>query len=195
MNNKIIILCGKSGSGKDFILKNMVKNYNYTPIISTTSRPKRNGEQDGVDYFFVSEDSFLQMISNDKLLEYRSYNTCFDGNSDTWYYGLKKQELDKNKKYVIILDLNGAKSFVDYYGSDNCEVIYIDCPQCIRVQRAMKRGSFSKQEWTRRMFADEDDFDYNKRINIINRTVENWKVGSWDDKDIDDVIKEIVNGL
>jgi guanylate kinase len=168
----IIILCGKSGSGKDTIL-NKMKSFGYKPLISYTTRPIRDGEKDGNEYHFVTKDTFLQMINNNEFIEHRSYKTKLNGIDDIWYYGLRKENLDKFSTYVVILDLNGAKSVRDYYGSDNCFICYIDVPDPIRTQRAESRGSFDKTEWDRRMDADSDDFSFEKIGEITNAIAQN----------------------
>ena len=186
MSKQITILCGQSASGKDSILRKLVSDYDYLPIISVTSRPMRIGEKDGVDYLFETKENFLKLIKNDRLIEYRIYNTLLNGVSDCWYYGLIKHILDDNKKYVVILDIKGTKDFISYYGKDKCEVIYVDCPSEIRKERAMKRGSFDLTEWNRRSEADEIDFSEDKRVGIVDREIQNWGIS------LDDVVKEIV---
>ena len=64
----LLIICGKSGSGKDALLKRLVQHYGFCPIISTTSRPPRFGEMNGVEYNFVSKEKFLELIDRDVLL-------------------------------------------------------------------------------------------------------------------------------
>lgn len=151
----IIILIGKSASGKDTLLNEMIKD-GIEPMISTTSRPIRDGEEDGVDYNFVSKDYFENHL--DSFLEYRSYNTLFQNHPDTWYYGSPKVELDPEKDYVKIVDIDGAKSIIDYYGKENTYTIYLDVPDDIREQRAKQRGSFNITEWNRRLQDDNIKF-------------------------------------
>ena len=92
--NKILILLSTSSSGKDHTLNHLVNNYNFQPLISHTSRPKRPSEINHISYHFVSTNEFLSMIDNDKLIEYRTYNTLVDNVPDVWYYGLSKQTID-----------------------------------------------------------------------------------------------------
>ena len=186
MNKNILILCGMSSSGKDSILRKLVSDYDYLPIISVTSRPMRISEKDGVDYLFETKENFLKLIKNDRLIEYRTYNTLLNGVSDCWYYGLIKHVLDDSKKYVVILDIKGTKDFISYYGKDKCEVIYVDCPSEIRKERAMKRGSFDLTEWERRSKCDEVDFSEDKRMGVVDRVMQNWDIS------LDDVVKEII---
>ena len=63
----VLILCGKSGSGKDAMAKNLVER-GFKPIISSTSRPIRKGETDGVEYNFVTREKFEQLIEYDELV-------------------------------------------------------------------------------------------------------------------------------
>lgn len=187
-DKQFTILCGKSSVGKDSVLQCLVDKYNYTPIISYTTRPIRSGEKDGREYVFVSKKEFELMIKNDMFIEYRSYNTLFNGNNDVWHYGtMKDDELNENNKYIIILDLNGAQKFIEYYGRNNCNVIYIDCNDNTRMERAKKRGSFSIEEWNRRLKADKEDFEYLKRLSLVDKEILN------ENKTIEKVAKEIVN--
>ena len=161
-----LILCGKSGSGKDTILKRLVKR-GFTPIVSLTSRPIRDGETNGVEYNFVSRELFESLIRDKKLIEYRTYETLVGGEPDTWYYGLEKTDVDLSKDYVVILDINGAKSFMDYYGRENCYCSYVMVSDAVRTERAMMRGSFDETEWRRRMKADEEDFSPAKIKGVV----------------------------
>lgn len=158
----IVILCGKSASGKDTTLKKLVEKYNYIPIISTTTRPIREGEKNGVDYNFISKEEFNWKIAKDMFLEYRSYNTLFNDIPDTWYYGTEKQELDPKKIYISVLDFDGAREVQKYYGRDDAIIIYISCPDVIRENRAKQRGSFDQTEWDRRLKDDEIKFSDDK---------------------------------
>ena len=168
----VIILTGKSCVGKDVVRRGL-ENYNYNNIVSYTSRPIRVNEVDGVDYNFVNKNTFIDMINNNEMIEYRTYNTLFNNIPDVWYYGLKKDILDKDKKYVVILDLNGVENFVKHYGRENCFTIYMCCPQKERTRRAIERGSFDKTEWNRRLQADEKDFKAKKLKKLIDFTVVN----------------------
>ena len=152
----ITILVGKSASGKDTMLKKMLKE-GYEPIVSYTSRPMRDGETDGVEYHFVSKQRFLELRCLDFFMESRSYNTLVNGNPDTWYYGSPKVNACE-KNYVAILDVEGAVKFIRYYGKENVEVIYLYVSDEERERRASLRGSFDKTEWDRRKKDDDVKF-------------------------------------
>lgn len=153
----IVILIGKSASGKDLMMKHLVED-GFHPFISVTSRPMRDGEVEGKDYYFVSKNEFLNKIQNQSLLEYRSYKTLYQGNSDIWYYGSPKIELEEDVDYVTVVDLNGMKSFLEHYGSDQIYVVSLEASDEIRKSRAMQRGSFDETEWNRRLIDDNIKF-------------------------------------
>ena len=171
--SNLIILAGMSASGKDSILNELVKKWNVQRIVSVTTRPMRVNEVDGVDYIFVSDERFKEYIENDELLEYRSYDTYVGGNHETWYYGCIKQELDPHKVYAIVLDMDGAKSFIDYYGKDKCFVVYVYADDNLREKRARTRGSFDKIEWDRRLKDDQEKFNPSIVSKISNFNVSN----------------------
>ena len=157
-NKKLLILISKSGNGKDCSLNYLVDKYGFKPLISHTTRPIRPLETNHVTYEFVSDDEFKQMISDNKLIEYRTYNTLVDNIPAVWFYGLSKQTvdgLDPNTNYVTIFDVQGTKDFIEYYGRDNCFVCMLKCDDKIREERAKLRGGWDMKEWQRRM---EDDF-------------------------------------
>ena len=168
-----MILIGKSGSGKDTIQNALVEQEGFERIVTATTRPMRENEQNGIDYFFTSKDDFEKRIAEDDFVEYRSYNTLVNGKEDVWYYGSPKQTLDKNKDYVIILDVQGARDYVNYYGKENCCVIEIRANDKTREERAMKRGSFDKTEWDRRLADDEQKFDSSQTEGLVNYVIEN----------------------
>lgn len=179
----VLILCGKSGVGKDAILKQMVER-GYTPIISITTRPIREGETDGVEYNFITRGEFEELMNNDSLVEYRKYDTLVGGVPDVWWYGIVKQELSKRGKYVVILDADGAKAFINYYGKENCYVEYITASDAIRTERAKQRGSFDEYEWERRVKADSFDFRDEVVSEISDVTIDN-------SGDLEDCVDEV----
>jgi len=162
VNKNIIILIAPSAAGKDFILFKLKSSYDLKPFILCTTRPMRPGEVNGKDYYFLSEDEFRTKIEGNDFLEYRSYETLLNNLPKTWYYGTLKQELDDTETYVVPLDVNGAKSFLSYYTTDKCLVVYIDCDQQTRTARAKLRSGFDQYEWDRRLEDDMYKFDDNK---------------------------------
>ena len=104
-NQLLIVLSGPSGVGKDALLKKMKEQkYPFHYVVTVTSRPRRKGERDGVDYHFISQQEFQQMIDNGELLEWANVY----GN----YYGVPRREisqaLSKGKDVIVKVDVQGA---------------------------------------------------------------------------------------
>lgn len=154
----LIILTGKSGSGKDTILKKLCTCVHCERFVTLTTRSMRVGEIDGLDYFFTTNDRFLSYIDADRLIEYYCYKTTIDGKQEEYYYGSPKKTLEPNKNYVIILDPQGVAAFIKHYGRDVCKVISIEASDEIRHSRASSRGSMTTEEWENRLKEDERKF-------------------------------------
>lgn len=128
---KIIALFGKSCAGKDTIQKWIVSNIPKTKeIISCTTRPQRDYEKDGVDYYFLSNNDFGQKILDCTMLE----ATTFNGQ----LYGTAIEALDKDKLNIGVFDLNGIECLLED-NRINILPIYIDAPEVERLLRSLKR--------------------------------------------------------
>lgn len=117
---KVITLTGMSASGKDAILKGVINRSSIKPVISTTSRPIRNGETDGVEYHFVSKEQAEKMLYNHEFIEVREY---YVANGDRWLYGITKDSIDINSNdiYIVIVDYDGLKQLNKYLDRNNIE--------------------------------------------------------------------------
>ena len=160
MKNKIIVITGKSSSGKDSLQNYLVSNYDFVNLVSHTTRPPRPNESNGYDYYFINKEDFINMNNKDLFIETREYKVNTEIGNDIWYYGLSKSELDittiLNK--IVILDLKGMKELAEYIGRENLFVVYLDCDSDIRIDRMIKRGGMTDQEISRRFKSDELDF-------------------------------------
>ena len=164
----IIALVGPSSSGKDTIAKELCKRYQYTPVVSYTTRPMREKEVDGEDYHFVSLGMFYEMKEQGIFAETDRYSGCR-------YYGSQKEDyLQKGKDTVAVLTPNGVRQLrKDPEIRKELIVVYINCSLLTRCQRYINRikGTFSIDdliELMRRSIADEEMFrsfeDYDMKI-------------------------------
>ena len=80
----MIVLVGESASGKSSIEKNLVDNYGYKKIVSYTTRQPRQGEVDGIDYHYISENQFIKLQNEGYFAEVGEYNG--------WHYGTAKND-------------------------------------------------------------------------------------------------------
>lgn len=139
---KMLVLVGCMASGKDKLLNKLIKENEFlTPVISTTNRPKRVGEKQGVTYNFVSDEEMKSKSFSD-FIEYRQYKVADDS---MWTYGIEKSSinLDGDNFYITIVDFQGLKQLEKYIednGLKNSIVsVFVDCPAEERVERAINR--------------------------------------------------------
>lgn len=158
----LIILMGKTASGKDTIQRELADTYGYEQLMSSTDRPMRPGEEYGVEYNFRTSSELDKMIANGKMLECRTYEVVNkSGNTDIWRYGLEKpHDMDiENKKYVTVLPPSAIRSVIENVPADsNVQLYYLNTPDDIRKDRCLKRGDFNEWEWNRRLVTDSKDF-------------------------------------
>lgn len=112
----LLVICGKSATGKTTLKQYLVENYGYDPVITCTTREQRIGEVNGEDYDFVCLDEFNKMIDNEELIE---YNFFVKG-----WYGTKKENINLNTNQIIILEPNGVKELLKYYDYDPRIIVF-----------------------------------------------------------------------
>lgn len=159
---KIFCVMGKSSSGKDTIFKDIMKKniIGLRTIVSYTTRPIREGETNGVEYFFVNEKELENLEKEDKIIELREYTTIHG----VWkYFTAHDQQIDlAANNYIIIGTLVSYMKLKEYFGEEKVKPIYIELEDGIRLSRALVREQMQKRpkysEMCRRFLADEEDF-------------------------------------
>lgn len=162
MKNKLFLLMGYTGSGKDTLLNYILENYPIERVVSHTTRPIRPGEQEGREYYYITKEQFKEISLKGGFVEYREYDTLVDNIPDTWYYGMSGEEIDSKTAHshsITIADLEGCLDLMDYYGMENCRLIYISVTPDVAVGRALSRGD-SYSEIKRRVDDDAEKFKY-----------------------------------
>lgn len=162
---KIVYLMGKSSTGKDTIFKRLLADeaLGLKRIVPYTTRPVRNGERQGVEYFFVDEADFQERKAQGKVIEDREYHT-FHG---LWrYFTVDDGQIKPEGRYVMIGTLEGYRLLQAHYGKEKLLPILIDLDDGIRLQRALDREKKQRhpkyEEMCRRFLADSADFDEEK---------------------------------
>lgn len=157
---KIFCFMGKSASGKDTIFKAVFSDFIQIKNITLfTTRPIREGETNGKEYHFVTENEFNEMVAEGLIIESRSYNTVHG----IWTYFIASSAIDlENNSYMVINTLEGYNSLKQYYGDDVVVPIYIEVEDGLRLSRALKReleqDNPKYEEMCRRFLADQKDF-------------------------------------
>ena len=127
----IYIITGPSGVGKNTIINELSNHLEFYFSISHTTRPRRDNEIDGKDYYFIKEDEFENLIKSDQMIEYEQYGE--------FYYGTSKEELSNDSSIIILdLEVNGATKLLEE--NNNFKGIFIDIDDYELINRLKNRG-------------------------------------------------------
>lgn len=159
---KIYCVMGKSSSGKDSIYHEIMEKgaLGLKPIIPYTTRPIRDGEQDGREYHFCTEDTVQRLQDEGRIMELRAYNTVYG----VWkYFTVDDERINLSKyNYLYIVTLEGYTKIQEYFGADRVVPIYIEVEDGERLMRAIAREQKQDvpkyEEMCRRFLADSADF-------------------------------------
>lgn len=146
----MIILLGESASGKSSIAKALERKYGYKRIIQYTTRPKRDNEIDKVDYYFITESEFENVLMENQFIEYSKYND--------WYYGTKCLHLNDNP--IIVCTPSSFRKIKDclHYYPEMIKSFYISIPRQERLIKNLQRGD-NIDEAYRRNLSEVGQFD------------------------------------
>ena len=158
---KIYCVMGKSSSGKDTVYKKLKEQYKeFRFIVPYTTRPIREGEKDGVEYYFVDPEQFRAMKEDGKVIESRSYNT----KCGIWtYFTADDGQIDLSAAdYLLIGTLVSYQALREYFGEEAIVPVYLEVEDGLRLARALERERRQEKpkyaEMCRRFLADEEDF-------------------------------------
>lgn len=182
---KIYCLIGRSSVGKDSIATELEK-VGFLKAVSFTSRPKREKETDGVDYFFVTNEVFNKMKEAHKIIESRQYYS----NDALWQYGLADVSFNLNAgNNVVVVDFNGFLELKRYFGEERVKGIYIYVNNYwALLMRSLKRQPNASKEQVgeicRRFLKDNEEMNDNVKKSC------NFAVSN---ENLDDAVKEILS--
>lgn len=159
---KIVCLMGKSSTGKDTIFKKLLgcKDLDFDTVVPYTTRPIREGERNGIEYFFTDEEGYEKLQKEGKVIEARAYNT-FHG---LWrYFTVDDGRINLDEKdYLVIGTLEAYQNMKEYFGEDRVLPILIELDDGVRLQRALDREkkpeNHKYEEMCRRFLADSVDY-------------------------------------
>lgn len=166
---QLIVLMGKSLSGKTYLEHKLANNNIIDPIITSTTRPKRNGEINGKTYYFVNNQEYQKALTNHEALAPREYHVA---HHETWSYYLDKKNLIRllmsaayERPQLLILDLTGYLDLFNTIKQSNDPILkklhisglYLNIPLKERLERYLTtpRSHDDSQEFVRRLYDDE----------------------------------------
>jgi len=149
MQGSILVVSGPSGSGKTSLARSVCEELGERAYfsISTTTRPIREGEKEGVDYFFVSKEEFLKDIEEGYFLEWAEVH----GN----FYGTSKKQIDKalkeGKIVFLDIDVQGHENVRKVYPNITTSVFVTTKDMNTLIQRLKKRGTETQESLQTRL--------------------------------------------
>ena len=173
MNNKLVIFTGPSAVGKATLEKGLFsyKDLKLKLSVSATTRKPREGEIDGVHYYFISDEKFDALAKNNKFIE---WNEHFSNK-----YGTLKSEVQRiqDEGYVPFLEIEviGAMNIIKEFGRENVRSIFIIPPSIKEIRdRLEKRGTENSEQIEERILRVEEELEYKDRFQyiVINDKVE-----------------------
>lgn len=158
---KIYYMMGKSSSGKDTLYKEVLKALpKLKTLVLYTTRPIREGEQEGIEYHFVTDEELERFEKAGKIIEERTYDTVYGA----WKYAtIEDGQINLAAyDYLAIGTLESYAGMKKCYGAENLVPIYIEVEDGERLSRALSRERQQEQpkyeEMCRRFLADQKDF-------------------------------------
>ncbi len=187
---KIFYIMGKSSSGKDTIYSRLLqdKELNLRNIVLYTTRPMRQGEQPGREYYFVNQDTFREFEEKGKVIEARTYDTVYG----PWiYFTADDGQIEVSKRnYLGIGTLESYCRMKEYFGEEQVCPLYVQVEDGERLKRAILREELQAEpkyaEMCRRFLADTQDFSEEnlKKAGIVRR---------FENRELENCIKEMKN--
>lgn len=166
---KLFVISGASGVGKSTVLSRvMAQRADLLFSVSATTRAPRPGEQEAVSYYFVSKDTFREMIDRDEFVEY-------DAHMDNFYGTPKGQLEEKLEKGHVILDIEPNGAFVVQKARPDAVLIFIAPPSMEEVERRLRsRGDTPEDQILLRLNRANWEMEQSKKYNytVINDRVD-----------------------
>ncbi|WOO34616.1 guanylate kinase [Anaerocolumna sp. AGMB13020] len=175
--HKLFVVMGKSAAGKDTVFKEITRRaLNLKTVAGYTTRPIRDGEKNGEEYFFVTKEELARLQKNNKVIEHRAYETMHG----VWdYFTVDDGQIDFNETSSIMIGtLDTYRKIREYLGKDRVVPLYLEVEDGIRLERALAREKTQKRpkytELCRRFLADEEDFKEENLLELgINKRYNN----------------------
>lgn len=162
---KIVYIMGKSSTGKDTIFKELLRKNEFSlkTIVPYTTRPIREGEKNGHEYFFTNEAGFQKLKKDGKVIEDRCYETVHG----PWrYFTADDGQIKEEENFITIGTIESYLKICEYYGEDRVIPVLVDLDDGVRLQRALNREKKQDvpkyEEMCRRYLADAKDFSEEK---------------------------------
>lgn len=166
MNNyKLILFCGPSGSGKTSIVHRLLEKYpHFTFSVSATTRPKRENERHGKDYFFLPEEEFKSKIDQDEFLEWEE---VYAGRFYGTLKGAVEDELKNGKVVLFDVDVKGGLSIKKHFGKNVLDVFIMPPSLTELKKRLIARDSETAESLEKRISKSGHEISFADQFSYI----------------------------
>lgn len=169
-NGMVLILSGPSGSGKSTLYKKALQSVGgFEFSVSCTTRQPREGEENGVDYHFVSRERFGDLLEQDAFAEHAEVH----GN----FYGTLKSELisrmERGKDVLLDIDVQGAMQLralceKESFFADSCVFVFVMPPSYTELEKRLRgRGSETEESLLRRLKNARTEMEYWRKYDYV----------------------------
>ncbi len=194
---------GFSGAGKGTIMKKMLEKYpHYALSVSATTRQPREGEQEGVDYFYKSEEEFQRMIENEELLEYAGYVGHYYGTPKAYV----EKMLESGRNVLLEIEVQGALKVKEK--NPDMLLAFVVAPSVEEIRNRLNgRGTESKQVIEERMAQIKREvqiipkYDYlivnedvDRSVEVLNNIVESERCKVEKNREFIEKLEKEING-
>ncbi len=162
----MLIIAGPGGSGKTTLARYLEESGYGKKLVTDTTRSKREGEVDGVDYNFISTGTFYRLLMSGEYVEHADYYRIEeDGETRCVHYGSRRSAYQPDT--IAVLTPSGVEALIRQ--RVRATVLYLDVPKEDRIKMSLKRGD-REDEVLRRAEADDNDFkDFEQIADIVIR--------------------------
>jgi len=160
----LVVVCAPSGSGKTSICNAYMKRNSQARFsTSLTTRPAREGELHGKDYWFVNEEEFIKAVENGDMAEYE--------NVHDWMYGTRQEDINKalnNSEVLLIdIDIHGGQTIKSKYPDDTLTIFIKPSSIDELKKRLRERGTDSNEKIERRLERYEHELSEAENFDVI----------------------------
>lgn len=165
-NGKLLVFTAPSGAGKTTLVRHLLDKYpdQLSFSVSATTREKRNYESDGIDYYFLSSETFKSKVENDEFVEWEEVY-------EDQFYGTLKSEITRlwkeNKHIIFDIDVQGADTIKKLYG-DCCLTIFVQPPSIdALLDRLNNRKSDSPENIAKRIDKATKELQWAEKFDVM----------------------------
>jgi guanylate kinase len=163
MKGKIIVICAPSGTGKSTLIERLKQEHpELVWSVSSTTRPIRAGEVNGVNYYFITKEEFEQQIEDKNFIEWAKVHSNYYGTSRIFV----DEGLASGVKMLFDLDVQGADAIKSIYGK-NAQVVFIEPPSIDELEKRLRHRGTEQPEVidervanARRELLRKNDYDF-----------------------------------